>query len=111
MSFQRAIVAALAELAPASRAAWWSTIQRQSRAGGRRRSRPASARAARRTGTAARRRRLLRPSTCDLLPAPAPWIARSRMRLPLFTWTMRTPQQRATAERWADAPIFEGYEA
>jgi len=30
--------------------------------------------------------------------------------LPLFTWTVRTPRQRATAARWADAPIFEGYE-
>jgi len=31
--------------------------------------------------------------------------------LPLFTWTVRTPRQRAAAARWADAPIFEGYEA
>jgi hypothetical protein len=30
--------------------------------------------------------------------------------LPLFTWTVRTLRQRATAARWADAPIFEGYE-
>jgi hypothetical protein len=31
--------------------------------------------------------------------------------LPLFTWTVRTPRQRARASQWADAPIFEGYEA
>jgi hypothetical protein len=31
--------------------------------------------------------------------------------LPLFTWTVRTLRQRARAARWADAPIFEGYEA
>jgi len=29
---------------------------------------------------------------------------------PLFTWTVRTAEQRETAARWADAPIFEGYE-
>jgi glycerophosphoryl diester phosphodiesterase len=31
--------------------------------------------------------------------------------LPLFTWTVRTPEDRATAELHADAPIFEGFEA
>jgi hypothetical protein len=30
-------------------------------------------------------------------------------RLPLFTWTVRTKENRATAAQWADAPIFEGY--
>ena len=31
--------------------------------------------------------------------------------LALFSWTIRTARERATAARWADAPIFEGYEA
>jgi glycerophosphoryl diester phosphodiesterase len=31
--------------------------------------------------------------------------------LPLFTWTVRTPQDRAAAKLYADAPIFEGFEA
>ena len=37
-------------------------------------------------------------------------LARQGLEIPLFTWTVRTPRQRATAARWADAPIFEGYE-
>jgi glycerophosphoryl diester phosphodiesterase len=43
------------------------------------------------------------------LPALAPYLARHVFRLPLFTWTVRTPSERACAERWADATIFEGY--
>ncbi len=43
------------------------------------------------------------------LPALAPYVARRVFRLPLFTWTVRTPSERACAERWADATIFEGY--
>jgi glycerophosphoryl diester phosphodiesterase len=39
------------------------------------------------------------------------WMRRHSHDLPLFTWTVRTPRQRARAARWADAPIFEGYEA
>jgi glycerophosphoryl diester phosphodiesterase len=39
------------------------------------------------------------------------WMSRHAPHLPLFTWTVRTPRQRAAAARWADAPIFEGYEA
>ena len=39
------------------------------------------------------------------------WMKRNALDLPLFAWTVRTPRQRATAARWADAPIFEGYEA
>jgi glycerophosphoryl diester phosphodiesterase len=38
------------------------------------------------------------------------WMTRNGLDLPLFAWTVRTPRQRATAARWADAPIFEGYE-
>jgi glycerophosphoryl diester phosphodiesterase len=39
------------------------------------------------------------------------WLTRNALDLPLFAWTVRTPRQRAVAARWADAPIFEGYEA
>jgi glycerophosphoryl diester phosphodiesterase len=43
------------------------------------------------------------------LPAAAPLIARNVLGLPLLTWTVRTAQQRATAARWADQMIFEGF--
>jgi glycerophosphoryl diester phosphodiesterase len=43
------------------------------------------------------------------LPAAAPWIARNIFGLPLLTWTVRTPDQRARAARHADQMIFEGF--
>jgi glycerophosphoryl diester phosphodiesterase len=43
------------------------------------------------------------------LPAPAPWIARKVFGCPLLTWTVRTPEQRATAAAHADQMIFEGF--
>jgi hypothetical protein len=43
------------------------------------------------------------------LPAPAPWIARHVFGLPLLTWTVRTPDQRERAARYADQMIFEGF--
>jgi glycerophosphoryl diester phosphodiesterase len=43
------------------------------------------------------------------LPAPAPWIARNIFGLPLLTWTVRTPEQRDRAARYADQMIFEGF--
>jgi glycerophosphoryl diester phosphodiesterase len=45
----------------------------------------------------------------DDLPAPAPWIARNIFGLPLLTWTVRTPEQRARAARYADQMIFEKF--
>ena len=45
----------------------------------------------------------------DELPAPAPWIARHLFGLPLLGWTVRTPEQRERAERYADQMIFEGF--
>jgi len=44
------------------------------------------------------------------LPTPVTRFVREVLDLPLFTWTVRTAEERATAARWADAPIFEGYE-
>jgi glycerophosphoryl diester phosphodiesterase len=43
------------------------------------------------------------------LPAPAPWIARNIFGCPLLTWTVRTPEQRERAVRYADQMIFEGF--
>jgi glycerophosphoryl diester phosphodiesterase len=45
----------------------------------------------------------------DELPALAPWIARNIFGLPLLTWTVRTPEQRARAGQYADQMIFEGF--
>ena len=45
----------------------------------------------------------------DDLPAAAPWIARTIFGLPLLTWTVRSPEQRAKAARYADQMIFEGF--
>jgi glycerophosphoryl diester phosphodiesterase len=45
----------------------------------------------------------------DELPAPAPWIARNIFGCALLTWTVRTPEQRACAARYADQMIFEGF--
>ena len=45
----------------------------------------------------------------DELPAMAPWIARRIFGLPLLTWTVRTPEQRARAISHADQMIFEGF--
>jgi glycerophosphoryl diester phosphodiesterase len=45
----------------------------------------------------------------EQLPAPPPWIARNVFGCPLLAWTVRTPEQRATAVRYADQMIFEGF--
>jgi glycerophosphoryl diester phosphodiesterase len=43
------------------------------------------------------------------LPAAAPWIARNIFGCPLLSWTVRTPEQRERAARYADQIIFEGF--
>ena len=45
----------------------------------------------------------------DELPAVAPWIARNIFGLPLICWTVRTPEQRERAARYADQITFEGF--
>ncbi len=45
----------------------------------------------------------------EQLPALAPWIARNLFGCPLLAWTVRTPEQRAAAARYADQMIFEGF--
>ena len=37
------------------------------------------------------------------------WIARNFFGCPLLTWTVRTPEQREKAARYADQMIFEGF--
>lgn len=44
------------------------------------------------------------------LPSPVAHRIRTDLGLPLFTWTVRTEEQRRLAAEHADAPIFEGYE-
>ena len=43
------------------------------------------------------------------LPHPTPYLCRAGLGLPVMSWTVRTPEQRATAERWADQIVFEGF--
>ena len=43
------------------------------------------------------------------LPSAVPLFAHSLLRLPLLTWTVRTPADQARAARWADQIIFEGF--
>jgi glycerophosphoryl diester phosphodiesterase len=45
----------------------------------------------------------------DGLPDAGPLVARHLFGRPLLTWTVRTPEQRRRAARWADAIIFEGF--
>ena len=44
------------------------------------------------------------------LPSASPSLSKRPHGMPLFTWTVRTPADRAKAERHADAMIFEGFE-
>jgi glycerophosphoryl diester phosphodiesterase len=46
-----------------------------------------------------------------MLASARAWTARHTPELALFSWTIRTARERRSAARWADAPIFEGYEA
>jgi len=43
------------------------------------------------------------------LTTPVPVAARKLLGLPLLTWTVRTPEERARAARHADQMIFEGF--
>ena len=43
------------------------------------------------------------------LTAPLPLLARHVLGLPVLTWTVRTPADRARAGRYADQMIFEGF--
>lgn len=43
------------------------------------------------------------------LPSAAPLLGRFALGLPLLTWTVRTQEQRNTADRYANQMIFEGF--
>jgi glycerophosphoryl diester phosphodiesterase len=111
MSFNRDIVSALVELAPKVprgpvvgthqlRPGWWMTPNREKKiaAVGR-----ALERAPAGVGFYA--------VDVKMLHAAWEWRERAVPHLPLFSWTIRTLRERAAAAKWADAPIFEGYEA
>ncbi len=44
----------------------------------------------------------------DDLPHSTPFLLRELKRLPVMAWTVRTPEQRKAAVRWADQIVFEG---
>lgn len=41
-------------------------------------------------------------------PHAVPHLLRQALRLPVMTWTVRTPAQKQAAARWADQIVFEG---
>ncbi len=43
------------------------------------------------------------------LPSAAPFLTRGALDLPLMTWTVRTPEDRARATAYADQMVFEGF--
>jgi glycerophosphoryl diester phosphodiesterase len=43
------------------------------------------------------------------LPAGPPYLCRVLGRLPVMTWTVRTPEDRARAAQYADQMVFEGF--
>ncbi|NVK33214.1 MAG: glycerophosphodiester phosphodiesterase [Rhodobacteraceae bacterium] len=46
----------------------------------------------------------------NVLDAIGPSIWRNLFRIPVMTWTVRTPEQRAMAKRYADQMVFEGFD-
>lgn len=44
------------------------------------------------------------------LPTPITEYVRNVLQMPVLTWTVRSAKDKATAAKWADAPIFEGFE-
>ena len=45
----------------------------------------------------------------DDLPHAVPHLFRAALGLPVMGWTVRTPDQRQRAARWADQMVFEGF--
>ena len=43
------------------------------------------------------------------LPSAVPMLCRAAVKMPVMTWTVRTPEQRAVAGKWADQMVFEGF--
>lgn len=45
----------------------------------------------------------------DDLPCAGPYLCKTLGNLPVMTWTVRNPEQRARAEKHADQMVFEGF--
>lgn len=109
MSFDPAIMTAMKNLAPRvprgiisgsyRGAGWWNRKISRARA--------------------ARLRNLLESGETDpafyayqvgALPTPVTEYVRTVLNIPVLTWTVRSAKDRAAAAKWADAPIFEGFE-
>ena len=43
------------------------------------------------------------------LPTAGPYLARTLGRMPVMSWTVRTPEERAHAAAHADQIVFEGF--
>lgn len=43
------------------------------------------------------------------LPHATPYLCRAGLGMPVMSWTVRTPEQRARAAQWADQMVFEGF--
>jgi glycerophosphoryl diester phosphodiesterase len=43
------------------------------------------------------------------LDAAVPYLCRQAIGMPVVTWTVRTPEDRAMAARFADQMVFEGF--
>jgi glycerophosphoryl diester phosphodiesterase len=43
------------------------------------------------------------------LPHAIPFLAREALRIPVTVWTIRSPEQAATARQWADQIVFENF--
>ena len=43
----------------------------------------------------------------DVAALGKPWVAKARRRMPVYSWTVRTPEHRTSAQVHADAPIWE----
>jgi glycerophosphoryl diester phosphodiesterase len=111
MSFNREFVASFAELAPKVprglvvgthqlHPGWWMTANREKRIA-----------AVGRLLSHAPQGIGFYAVDVKMLSAAHAWRERSAPDLPMFSWTIRTARERAAAAKWADAPIFEGYEA
>jgi glycerophosphoryl diester phosphodiesterase len=44
------------------------------------------------------------------LPHAVPMLCRAGIGMPVMTWTVRSPEDRERAARWADQIVFEGFE-
>jgi glycerophosphoryl diester phosphodiesterase len=111
MSFDRSTVAALGQLAPAiPRGAVIGSRQMLSGLWVDRKKRRESPAATRLLASAPEGVAFYAVNT-QLVAVARGFMMRRAQDLPLFTWTVRTRRQRARAAKWADAPIFEGYEA